>query len=103
MTSKALNPQLIELLEELQQREIPPIQNLTPTEAREIRNPILTGFGGPKAEVAGVENRTIPGPNGHVPVIIYTPEGNVLPSWCFFTEGAGSWETSTHTTAPVGC
>ena len=102
MTSKALNPQIVELLEELQQREIPPIQNLTPTEAREIRNPILAGFGGPKAEVAGVENRTIPGPNGPVPVRIYSPEGNgPFPILVFFH--GGGWVVGNLDTHDCAC
>ena len=34
------------------------------------------GHAPPVPEVAKVENRTIPGPDGDVPVRIYTPEGN---------------------------
>ena len=102
MTSKALNPQIIELLAELQQREIPPIQNLTPTEAREIRNPILADFGGPKAEVAGVENRTIPGPDGPVPVRIYSPKGNgPFPILLFFH--GGGWVVGSLDTHDCAC
>jgi len=102
MTSKALNPQIVKLLEELQQREIPPIQTLTPTEAREIRNPILAGFGGPKAEVADVENRTIPGPNGSIPVRIHTPQGKgPFPILMFFH--GGGWVVGNLDTHDCAC
>ena len=102
MTAKTLNPQIVEFLEALQEKAIPPVQDLSPSEARDIRNPILAGFGGPKAVVSGVDNRTIPGPNGEVPVRIYTPEGKEpFPILLFFH--GGGWVVGNLDTHDCAC
>ena len=47
---------------------------LSPSEARAGRNPFFVSVGGPAPHVLKVEDRTIPGPAGDMPVRIYTPD-----------------------------
>lgn len=61
------------VLATMEAMEGPEIYELPPEEARELRS----GFfdqDEPIVEVGNVENRTIPGPAGDIPVRIYTPE-----------------------------
>lgn len=47
-----------------------------------------TKFGGPPEDVFHVENRTIPGPAGSIPLRVYIPRsGERLPIWVFFHGG----------------
>jgi acetyl esterase len=54
-----------------------PVYELSPSEARAGRNPFFAAVGGPPPRVFKVEDRTIPGPAGDMPVRIYTPEGEL--------------------------
>lgn len=51
-----------------------PTHELTPPEAREAYRTMAALFG-PGPEVAAVEDRTLPGPAGPLPVRVYRPEG----------------------------
>ncbi|MFC0562311.1 alpha/beta hydrolase [Halalkalibacter alkalisediminis] len=68
-----LDPQAKFLLEQMAAAGAPPMHELTPEEARASAN--FTALAGAPEEVGKVENRTIPGPGGEIPVRIYTPEG----------------------------
>ena len=72
-------------------------------EVAEARQAILQLFQVENPEpVATVEERTIPTPNGDLPIRIYTPEGDgPLPVLVFFTEVAGWSATSKATMQPV--
>ena len=50
----------------------------------------MPGAGGPVEDVARVENRTLPGPAGEIPVRIYAPEPSsaAFPRWSTSTAAA---------------
>jgi acetyl esterase len=66
-----LDPQMKVLLDAMAAANVQPFHKLTPQEARKGRR----ASQGPPEPVARVENRTIPGPGGEIPVRVYTPEG----------------------------
>ena len=68
----ALDPQMKALLDQMAAAKVPPFHTLTPQEARVARR-------APQGEpepVAHVEDRTIPGPGGEIPIRIYVPQGS---------------------------
>jgi acetyl esterase len=86
-TKKQLDPQAEALLQQMAQMNIPPFNTLTPTQARELMKGMAALTSEPE-EVANVENLTIPGPRGKIPVRIYTPEGDgPFPILVFFHGG----------------
>ena len=67
-----LDPQIVTVMEAVAALGLPPNNEVSPEEAR------ANGRARPRApgpEVGKVEDRTIPGPDGEIPVRIYTPEG----------------------------
>src|ERR1700677_4980063 len=70
----ALDPDMKLLLDQMAAAKIAAFHTLTPQAAREqmARRPA----GGDPVPVASVQNRLIPGPNGEIPIRIYTPEGS---------------------------
>ncbi len=68
-----LDPQVIKVMEQVAALGFPAAHTVSPAEARANaqKRPRAPG-----PEVARVENRTIPSPDGAVPVRIYTPEGD---------------------------
>ncbi len=72
---KQLDPQAEALLQQMAQRNVPPLHTLTPTQAREVMRKMAALSAKPEV-VASVENLTIPGPGGQIPLRIYTPQGN---------------------------
>jgi acetyl esterase len=79
-----LDPQVRAYLDAVAASGIPPLQDLTPAEARrnaEVAGPVLSG---PSPPLHRVEDRVIAG----VPVRVYTPEGGVaLPVVAYFHGG----------------
>ncbi len=70
-----LDPQLAPLLDQMASNpDAKPTHESTPAEARDGYQ-ALSHVLGPGPEVAKVEDRSIPGPAGEIPVRIYTPEG----------------------------
>lgn len=70
-----LDPQAQALLDQMAAAGAPPLDTLSPADARAA----TAGFkdlGGPPEEVAKVEDRTVPGPAGAIPVRVYTPSGS---------------------------
>lgn len=69
-----LDPQVKAYLDQMAALNEPPLSAFTPAELRKIiaTQPEMVD----KEEVAKVENRTIPGPAGEIPVRIYTPAGH---------------------------
>ncbi|HXG41534.1 MAG TPA: alpha/beta hydrolase [Dehalococcoidia bacterium] len=67
----ALDPGAAALLQQMAQAGVPPFNQMTVEQARQS----MTGLAGtaPKYPVAKVEDRTIPGPAGDIPVRIYWP------------------------------
>lgn len=71
-----LKPQLLELLEAGRQAGLKPIAALTPVEARAQMEATVTARELPPIELGAVEDRSIPGPAGEIPVRFYRPEGS---------------------------
>ncbi|MFM9846787.1 MAG: alpha/beta hydrolase [Hyphomicrobiaceae bacterium] len=69
-----VHPQIKLALEALVKANLPPIQTLTASKAREVMNAMSKARGGEPAPVAKTENRTVPGPRGDVPVRIHWPK-----------------------------
>jgi acetyl esterase len=82
--------------------DLPPTETLTPDEVRaglELRAQLTAGEPQP---VAHVEDTSIPGPSGDIPVRIYTPEGSrPLPCLVFFH--GGGWVCGSLRTHDVLC
>lgn len=82
-----LDPQVKELLQILQQMVGSPLSSLSPTEARKQAAQLRSKPLRPQA-IERIENLTIPGPNGEIPIRIYTPEvSENLPILVFFHGG----------------
>ena len=54
----------------------PPLSEQTPVESRERLKRMTALFGGPTVHVGHVHDRTIPGPDGALPIRVYTPRGH---------------------------
>lgn len=84
------DPQVQELLDELEAQNAPAINELTTEEAREFLDDFAiseTDETDPRP-VDNVENRTISGPGGEIPIRIYTPEGSgPHPALVYFHSG----------------
>jgi acetyl esterase len=72
----SLTPQLLELLEAGRLAGMKPISVLTPGEAREQAEVAVKARELPPIELGSVEDRTIPGPAGDIPVRFYRPQGD---------------------------
>ena len=82
-----LDPQAQALLDQVKALGGPPLNELSPPDAR-VAAQALGTLSGPPEAVAKVENRTIPGPAGALPVRIYTPAGSgPFPVLVFFHGG----------------
>ncbi len=81
-----LDPQLKVILDAL---EASPLTDLATTEPTALRQTVSNLFTLPSSEeMARIENRTIPGPAGEIPVRIYTPvEKGDLPGLVYFHGG----------------
>ncbi len=65
----------------------PPLHEMTPEVARQAFS-VFNQLGGTPQQVANIENRTIPGLAGEIPVRIYTPEGTApFPALVYFHGG----------------
>jgi len=81
-----LDPEARMLLDQMQ-GTIRPFHELSVAEARAAILDLATAAGEPET-VAKVENRTVPGPRGEIPVRIYTPEGRApFPVLVYFHGG----------------
>lgn len=81
-----LDPQVQTFLDQMAALNAPPLNQLSPEAARESARMQLA-FAQPEP-VAKVENRTVPGPQGDIPVRVYTPEGDgPFPVLVFFHGG----------------
>jgi acetyl esterase len=96
-----LDPQAAALIKQMEAAGLPPLNEMSPEQAREA----AAGFvqlGGPPEPVASIVNRTIPGPLGAIPVRIYTPSGSgEFPVVVYFH--GGGWVLGTLETVEVLC
>src|SRR5438046_2088640 len=84
-----LDPQLQVVFKQMVATKVsaPPIETMTPEQARQMTK-MVPGRGGKVQPVARVENLSIPGPQGAIPVRIYTPDGSgPFPVLVFFHGG----------------
>lgn len=66
-------PEAQELLDALAEQDVPHLYELSTEEARELYNEFFIEEAEPEP-VGDVEDLTVPGPNGEVPIRVYTPE-----------------------------
>lgn len=89
------------LLDMIAQMGGPALNEMSPADAR-VAAEGFTLLAGPGEDVANVENRTIPGPAGEIPIRIYTPEGNApFPALVYFH--GGGWVIGTLDTVDTVC
>ena len=104
-----LDPQAQAVVDAMAALDRPPADQLTPDQYREMASqaPLVPG-----PDVAKVENRSIPGPVGDIPVRVYTPAGRgPFPALVYFHGGGwvigtldGGWDgTVRHLVDQVGC
>ena len=96
----ALDPQAKFLLEQMEAAGAPPMDSLSPEEARATTD--FSALAGVPEEVGKVENRNIPGPGGEIPVRIYTPNGEgPFPALVYYH--GGGWVIGNLETVDVPC
>ncbi len=71
----AMKPQLLDLLEAMKALGLKPMHELSPVDARAQMEAGVKARNAPIVEVGAVEDRTIPGPMGDIPVRTYRPAG----------------------------
>jgi len=71
--STAVHPQIEVALAALAEANLPPVESLTPAQARATFNAMSRARGGTPASIARAEDGIVPGPDGDVPVRIYWP------------------------------
>jgi acetyl esterase len=74
-TQGELDPQAKALLQQIKEADLPEPHTLTPQQVREGTWPGMRDLIGDPEVVANVENIKIPGPEGQIPIRVYTPEG----------------------------
>ena len=80
-----LDPQAQAVLDQLAALNMPEFNTLEPQVARQLS---VVAPPGEPPQVARVEDRTFPGPDGEIPVRVYTPEGDgPFPALVFFHGG----------------
>lgn len=85
----ALHPQIVKGLEALAKADLPPIHTLDAPAAREQMAAMNAARGGEPTPVRQVENRTIPGPAGEIPVRLYWPHADGTRGALVYFHGGG--------------
>ncbi len=84
-----LEPQAQQFLSDLASIDEPPLESLTPREARAYIRRARAAFAVAGEAVARVEDRAIPGPAGPLPIRIYTPRGEAPFGVLVYFHGGG--------------
>lgn len=84
-----LHPQIEKVLETMATLDLKPIEAMTPAEARVQMEAMAASRKAETLPVARVENRTIPGPAGQMPVRIYWPKGDGIRPAIVYYHGGG--------------
>jgi len=83
-----LHPQIQKVLENMARLDLKPIEAMTPVEARAQMEMMAASRKAEPLPTARIENRTIPGPAGEIPVRIYWPLAQgVRPAIVYFHGG----------------
>ncbi len=86
--SERLHPEVRALLEMMDAQEMPPLESQDPVEARGARVEGMKMMGGQPIEIGRVEDMSVPGPAGDIPVRVYASErGGVRPALVYFHGG----------------
>ena len=100
--SDKLDPNVRLLLEAIEAQGEAPLETLTPVEARLRAAEGLKPVGGAPEPVRSIENLTIPGPEGPIPIRIYTPDSPApRPAMVYFH--GGGWVVCDLDTHDVVC
>jgi acetyl esterase len=83
-----LDPQAKALLDVINAVEGPALHELSPTEARQVYAQLSAGRTSDDP-VGSVEDRSVPSPDGEVPIRIYRPQGDGPFGVCLFFHGGG--------------
>jgi acetyl esterase len=83
-----LDPQAQAIIDQFNAAGTPPLETLPVKEARELLQAMAAMQGDPPA-IARIDNRTVPGAAGEIPVRIYTPRlrSSPLPALVYFHGG----------------
>jgi len=86
--SDRLHPEVRALLEMMEAQGAPPLESLNPVEARSGRVEAMKMLGGEPEVLGRVENLSVPGPAGDIPVRVYAIEhGGLRPALVYFHGG----------------
>ena len=85
-----LDPNARGLLDQMAAAGAPPLNEMEPADAR-VAALGFAELGGPGEAVANVIDRTIPGPNGEIPIRIYSPVDGSGPHPCLLYFHGGGW------------
>src|SRR4029079_10620943 len=92
-----LHPQTVRAIEGMERANLQPIEAMSPVEARQQMEATAKSRKAEPLPVARVENRTIPGPAGRIPVRLYWPEATgKMPAIAYYHGGGhviGSLDT----------
>jgi acetyl esterase/lipase len=100
--SDKLDPNVRLLLEAIAAQGDPPLDTLSPAEARRSAAESLGPVGGVPEPVRSIENLSIPGPGGLIPIRIYTPDAPApRPAMVYFH--GGGWVVCDLDTHDVVC
>ena len=89
MTDPRLDPRISAILEEAEASDDPPLETLTPVEARQAAIDGLAKLRGEPEPLPNVENRVIAGPDGTIPIRIYTPDAAAPRPGLVYFHGGG--------------
>lgn len=84
-----VHPQIAKVLETLAKAELPPLESMTPEQAREQMAAMSKARGGEPQPIRKTEDRTIPGPAGDIPIRIYWPLGESPKGAVLYLHGGG--------------
>ena len=84
-----VHPQIAVALEALKNANLPPMDTLEPDAARKMMAAMSAARGGEPTAVRKVEDRTIPGPAGEIPVRIYWPDEDGVRGGMAYYHGGG--------------
>jgi acetyl esterase len=102
MLSDKLHPTVRTLLEAIAAQGDPPLETLSPTDARKLAAESIKPVGGTPEPVRSIENLTIPGPDGQIPIRVYTPDTPApRPAMVYFH--GGGWVVCDLDTHDVVC
>jgi len=98
MLSEKLDPGVRGLLDAIAALGAPPLESLSPAEARKVASENLVPVAGVVEPLRSIENLRIPGPLGEIPIRVYTPDSPAPHPAMVYFHGGGwvIWDLDTH-------